>query len=79
LKSLRKNCQRTIEDLEDAAQASDANRKQKLTELNDAFEQVFKAFHVLESEIAEVGETAVRIGKSKKFTQKPIKEKIIYM
>ncbi|KAI8834800.1 exocyst complex component Sec10-like protein [Chytriomyces cf. hyalinus JEL632] len=59
---LRRKVQTKIEDLEDAAQASENARRRKLTEMNSAVEDVQSAFKSLELHLGEVGKTAIRIG-----------------
>ncbi|KAJ3285564.1 Exocyst complex component 5 [Rhizoclosmatium sp. JEL0117] len=59
---LRRKVQAKIDDLEDAAQASENARRRKLTEMNSAVEDVQSAFKSLELHLGEVGKTAVRIG-----------------
>ncbi|KAI9352722.1 exocyst complex component Sec10-like protein [Obelidium mucronatum] len=59
---LRRKVQSKIDDLEDAAQASENARRRKLTEMNSAVEDVQSAFKTLEINLGEVGKTAIRIG-----------------
>ncbi|KAJ3341503.1 Exocyst complex component 5 [Gonapodya sp. JEL0774] len=59
---LRKSMLRRIADLEDTAAAADASRRKRLGELNVVFEEVYSAFDGLETRIAEIGNTAVRVG-----------------
>ncbi|KAJ3141487.1 Exocyst complex component 5 [Physocladia obscura] len=59
---LRRKVQTKIDDLEDAAQASENARRRKLVEMNLAVEEVQSAFKSLEVHLGEVGKTAIRIG-----------------
>ncbi|KAJ3027292.1 UNVERIFIED_CONTAM: Exocyst complex component 5 [Siphonaria sp. JEL0065] len=59
---LRRKVHSKIDDLEDAAQASENARRRKLTEMNSAVEDVQSAFKTLEIHLGEVGKTAIRIG-----------------
>ncbi|KAJ3332666.1 Exocyst complex component 5 [Blyttiomyces sp. JEL0837] len=59
---LRRKVQTKIDDLEDAAQASEHARRKKRAELTAAVEDVQTAFQSLETHLAEVGKTAIRIG-----------------
>ncbi|KAI8846204.1 exocyst complex component Sec10-like protein [Chytridium lagenaria] len=56
---LRRKVQNKIDDLDDAAKASEVARKKKLAELQSAIESAFQA---LESHLGMVGKTAIRIG-----------------
>ncbi|KAJ3216736.1 Exocyst complex component 5 [Dinochytrium kinnereticum] len=59
---LRRKVQNKIDDLDDAAKASEVARKRKLAELQAAIEDVKSAFQALESHLGMVGKTAIRIG-----------------
>ncbi|KAJ3387843.1 Exocyst complex component 5 [Entophlyctis sp. JEL0112] len=59
---MRRKVQMKIDDLEDAANASENARRRKLTELNAAVENVQSAFKSLEQHLSDVGKTAIRIG-----------------
>ncbi|KAJ3148810.1 Exocyst complex component 5, partial [Irineochytrium annulatum] len=61
LLKLRRKVAGKIEDLEDAAKASEQNRLRKLGELNGAVEDVRAAFGSLERDLGMVGKTAIRI------------------
>ncbi|KAI8805612.1 exocyst complex component Sec10-like protein [Cladochytrium replicatum] len=62
LNKLKRKVQNKIEDLEDAARASDEGRKRKTQELAAAFDDVESSFMALEGRLAEVGNTAIKIG-----------------
>ncbi|TPX51291.1 hypothetical protein SeMB42_g00272 [Synchytrium endobioticum] len=62
LKRVRKNFQRKIDDLEDDEAGMERTRRKKMGQIHGAFEGVSHAFETLESQIGEVGNTAIRIG-----------------
>ncbi|TPX36908.1 hypothetical protein SmJEL517_g00874 [Synchytrium microbalum] len=62
LKRVRKNFQRKIDDLEDEEASTERTRRKKMAEIYTSFESVSQAYEMLEAQIGEVGNTAIRIG-----------------
>lgn len=62
LLKIKRKLQNKIEDQEDQVMAFENSKRRAFKEFNDTFDEISKSFEMLNSRLAEVGNTAVRIG-----------------
>ncbi|KAI9478733.1 MAG: exocyst complex component Sec10-like protein [Benjaminiella poitrasii] len=62
LQQLKTRVQQQCIELESSTQSAELEHKKNITDLHDAFEDVYRSYDNLETRIGDVGKTAIRIG-----------------